>query len=292
MAISKLSKSTLLQNLAKDNDAAPLSEIIPVAIDYLILAGGGGGASGLGVNRNGGGGGAGGYLTGSTTIYRNRAYVITVGAGGAGKNTSFAAGDQGSPSSAFGLYALGGGGGGAYGYVGGGGGSGGGSGDSIAYGGNGIQASSPYGSAAQGFNGGAGRGTTSYSGAGGGGGAGALGVNSTVSETGGVGGVGLSSSITGTSITRAGGGGGARYAAGGSNLGGQGSNESSNGGNAVANTGSGGGGSCNATGGNGSGGIVIVKSPIPARLLIGSPSSGVDGAFYIYQFTGDGSITF
>jgi hypothetical protein len=112
----------------------------------------------------------------------------------------------------------------------------------------------------------------------------------------------LASSITGTSITRAGGGGGTN-AGGTGNSGGTGG-----GGNGQANTtgivgtistGSGGGGAMTNTGvgyagGNGGSGIVIISYPTSEGLAAsttGSPTQTTVGSDYVYQWTGSGSIT-
>jgi len=62
--------------------------------------------------------------------------------------------------------------------------------------------------------------------------------------------------------------------------------------NGEANTGSGGGGVSLGGGGNGGSGVVIVRSSVEATSTTGSPSVTTDGAFFIYTFTGSGSITF
>lgn len=179
----------------------------PRDVEYLIVGGGGGGGA-----RHGGGGGAGGVRSGTSSAQAAGSYPVAVGSGGAGKaawtlsgaTTSLAS--SGGSSSALGVTAAGGGRGGSGG--GGGasesGGSGGGS-----QSGTGASGNTPSTTPAQGFAGGNGSNST-WSG-GGGGGAGAVGGNSvpTGDVSGGHGGTGVASSITGTSITYAGGGGGA-----------------------------------------------------------------------------------
>ena len=82
------------------------------SIEYLIVAGGG--AGGGGSTPGGGGGGGGGFLFGNLPI-TNTSYPITVGAGGPNTPSSGAATVRnGSPSTAFGLTAIGGGGGGGF----------------------------------------------------------------------------------------------------------------------------------------------------------------------------------
>ena len=233
---------------------------------YLIVAGGGGG----GKNNFGGagGGGAGGLLgglTGSTFSATASTYTITVGAGGAGAaGTVVADGANGGNSSITGTnapaVAIGGGGGAAEtdGITGG---SGGGGGFESA---NGGAATSGQGNAG-------GRGFVD---SGGGGGAGTAGGEGTGSAAG-AGGNGVASSITGSSVTYAGGGGGGAAlfvsgvgGAGGTGGGGAGGNGGTNSG--VAGTdglGGGGGGAggdnvANAqVGGDGGDGIVILFIP-------------------------------
>ena len=213
-----------------------------VPVEYLIIGGGGGGA-----------GGAGGYVEGSVSLDFGD-YYIEIGAGGSG---------SGSDASAFGITGLGGGGGGQE------GGSGGGA------GGNDIVGAFPYGKdptqptsqwggyGNRGGNGAQSNGNNiSLRPGGGGGGAGGSGGNALGQYNGnrdvpGPGGSGRASSITGSSVTRAGGGGGSSPygpdASGGSGGGGRG-----NGTNGSQNTGSGGG----ANGGQGGSGIVIMAYPI------------------------------
>lgn len=240
-------------------------------VDYLVVAGGGGGGGYAYTGGGGAGGlrstvtatGGGGSLESALTV-TPQAYTVTVGAGGAGgANVATTAGDgtTGSDSIFSSITSAGGGGGAGYGgtTIGKSGGSGGGG----AAGGAGGSAS-PSG---QGYAGGASSGSGF---GGGGGGAGAVGAIGTGSNSGN-GGNGVASSITGSSVTYAGGGGGGASASplkgagtGGTGGGGNGGASSSNGSAATANTGSGGGGGgWNAgtgySGGNGGSGIVIVR---------------------------------
>jgi len=235
-------------------------------ITYLAIAGGGaGGASYPGYNNPAGGGGAGGYLT-STATLTNQAYTITVG-GGAASTSNGATGGNGSNtvisgSSFTSITAIGGGGGsrmddGAPPYKGRDGGSGGGS--LSAYAGG-------LGTVGQGNNGGNGGGYNTTDAGGGGGGAGGAAGLSAYSITGGP---GAYSSITGTSIARAGGGAGGatsnagNAAAGG--VGGGGNGGGPGGGGYYGkpgsdNTGGGGGGAGpQSTGGAGGSGVVIIR---------------------------------
>jgi hypothetical protein len=115
-----------------------------------------------------------------------------------------------------------------------------------------------------------------YPSSGGGGGAGGAGANA-VQYVVSAGGAGLSSSITGSSVTRAAGGTGSTY---------------QGGGNASANTGSGGNGAV----GNGGSGFVVLKFADSAELPDISAgltySASISGGFRIIQFTaGTGTVT-
>jgi hypothetical protein len=249
-------------------------------VSYIVVAGGGGG--------NGGGGGAGGFrenkspldiytaspLNGSTPItVTATAFPITVGAGGAVNNpgndsifstiTSTAGGKGGGANTPPGVN-------------GGPGGSGGGGGyicspvNNPIGGGSAGTGNTPPVSPSQGNNGEDGGSGYFYVG-GGGGGAGTIGNTGTVSpgpgtpSNGGPGGNGVATSITGSSVTRAGGGGGMRW---GCVPGTPGQGGTGGGGNAksagTANTGGGGGGiesgdpSPGSAGAGGSG-IVIIR---------------------------------
>jgi len=213
-------------------------------VEYLVIAGGGGG----GHTYYGGGGGAGGYKTGMLSVTA-QAYAITVGDGGA-QHTQ---GDNSSIASE--VVSTGGGAGGnttdSTGEAGGTGGSGGGGGNASGAGGSGTTGQGNDGGTAPAIN---------YSA--GGGGAGTAGSDN-------VGGNGLASSITGSSVTRAGGGGGGYHVGygsggtGGSGGGGQGGevNDLVESGNGTPNTGSGGGGggANDEDAGSGGSGIVIIR---------------------------------
>jgi hypothetical protein len=166
-------------------------------IDLLVVGGGGGGG-----NRAAGGGGGGGFAeTTNYTVTPGTSYSVTVGAGGAGGASSAAnSGSSGGASSFLlsgtGLVANGGGGGKDH-LTAGTGGIGGASGTATGTG----AVTSKAGGAAKG----SGTCDTNWCG-GGGGGAGFAG--SAAVTSGGNGGDGLASSITGSSVTYAGGGGG------------------------------------------------------------------------------------
>jgi len=271
-----------------------VSQISSVAaentVGYLVVAGGGSGGRSYG-----GGGGAGGFREGRNVPVDNftasplvadaptnavtltaTAFPITVGAGGAGVTTGQAAGTTGAASS-FSTISAAGGGGGAdeagtpspkaakTGGSGGGGGY-----NPAPTGGAGGAGNTPPVSPPQGNNGGTGYDFTS-NGASGGGGGGASGNGSDAQPTngGGPGANGVASSITGSPVTRAGGGGGGSgpntpgtFGSGGSGGGTPGRKGSSQPATdaGTANTGGGsGGGSCSGTSGNGGSGIVIIR---------------------------------
>ena len=278
-------------------------------VDYLVIAGGGGGGNGgPGENAStygGGGGGAGGYRTtyGSGNISGGNAaletsfvtlpspnsYTVTVGAGGAssadGNNSIFA-----SITSTFG------GAGGNQNQAGSTGGSG---------GGGGRSGSGGTGTASQGKDGGDG----DNSSGGGGGGASADGVTNTTAN--GVdGGDGLANSITGSSVTRAGGGGsgngsgnsGDSYRGfGGAGGGGNGATRNSAGTAGTANTGGGGGGGADDnlyyTGYAGGSGLVVLRYPstktitVGAGLTAGTETTDGDEKYIVFT-AGTGTISF
>jgi uncharacterized repeat protein (TIGR01451 family) len=235
---------------------------------YLVIGGGGGGGA-----IGGGGGGAGGMRSGSD-LRAAGDYAVVVGAGGAGDNrtnwpSSFSAGQNGAPSSAFGVVANGGGGGGTYntGSSNVGNGLSGGSG-----GGGSVGGAVGSGAAGQGTDGGTGTGGGGDTTGGGGGGAGQAGSNGSVSLAG-RGGDGLVSTITGAPVAYAGGGAGGGDIRGNGaapNSGGAGGGGSSNnnevGGAGTPGLGGGGAGGravddngTRSAGGNGGSGVVILR---------------------------------
>jgi hypothetical protein len=284
------------------NEGTDALEPVTYSIDFLVIAGGGGGGQDNHVPfRGAGGGGAGGYRTSTQTVSQGTVITVTVGDGGAGGGADpNVTGTSGSNSSISGsglttITSAGGGGGGGHALslqtVGVAGGSGGGAPNGQPGGAGNTPSTSP----SQGNAGGNGGGAP-YSGSGGGG-AGAVGQNEQGS-TGGAGGAGTASSITGSSVTRAGGGGGngsTTGGAGGSGGGGAGgSGENGSAGSGTANTGGGGGGS-SATGGSGSGGKGVVILSVPTALYssttTGSPTVTTSGSNTILQFNGSGSYT-
>jgi hypothetical protein len=248
--------------------------------DFLVIAGGGGG--------NIGAGGSGGYRTSvgtngggastesSLSLLINTSYTVTIGAGGAayttGNNSVFSTvtsngGGRGSDGGDLATLNGGSGGGGR---------------------------NSNGGTGSQGYNGGSSSSTTS---GGGGGGAGQVGSNSS-GTTGAKGGDGIASTITGSSVTRGGGGGGGGQGAGGAaGSGGGGAGGSGAGSSGTSNTGGGGGGGYGSAGGAGGSGVVIIK--YPSTLTISNPGGGLtssttsSGGFNITTFTaGTGNIQF
>jgi len=257
-------------------------------VGYMVVAGGGGG--GLGATNSGGGGGAGGFREGRNVPIDNftasplvadaptnavtvtaTSFPITVGGGGGGITLpSNGQGNPGSNSVFSTIISAGGGGGGSQNNSSGVGLSGG-SGGGAAFnsgGASGGSGNTPSVSPAQGNDGGDNAGDGGSQAASGGGGAAAAG--SGAPQTGpapsrqGNGGNGVASSITGSSVTRAGGGGGnisdtpaCGGASGGTGGGGPGGTAGT-----VNTGGGGGGGSTNSTSspsGSGGSGIVIIR---------------------------------
>jgi len=270
----------------------------PYTINYLIVAGGGGSAGNIG-----GGGGAGGLLTSTTNLSSGTVYTITVGAGGsAGAGSPGGAGTQGSNSSITGLTAAVGGG---YGGTGAGaaGGSGGGAGYSTGSTSPGTNAGGS-GTSGQGNAGGSSQfgGPGSYAAAGGGGGASAVGANATTTGSGGggAGGNGTASSITGSSVTYAGGGGGtglSSVGSGGTGGGGPAASTSpgASGTAGTANTGGGGGGGGTGGGPGAAGGSGVVILSIPTAtysgIITGSPTVTTSGSNTVVKYTATGTYT-
>ena len=317
MATKSFSNSSIKTGL-KASVFKAITAAVPttgISVQYLVIGGGGGGAY-----DNGGGGGSGGYrcnVTGENSgggasaepaLYVPSAtYTISIGAGGTGcsGNGSTVENTEGTPSYLTGtgvtpIVSVGGGKAASYRYNAGRGGSGGGMHR------NNSSGVSNFGAGLkdQGYAGGSG-----YLGikGGGGGGAGAIGGDAPASSSGagGAGGNGVASSITGSSVTRGGGGGGGSEgnpgtnAAGGSGGGGTGGARyaTTDGGNGSANTGGGGGGteynpSNSTVVGNGGSGVVIIRATQAASATTGSPTATTSGSWYIYTFTGSGSITY
>lgn len=228
----------------------------PLAVDYLVVAGGGTGTSG---------GGAGGLLQGNLPVTAGTSYTVTVGAGGAGGS------NNNGNNSVFGSITTTGGGGGIS--VSGGSGSGG-----YATGSYGGQAVSGQGN--QGGNGD----TSGTQSGGGGGGAGSRGLPA-IGTIAGNGGAGIASDISGTRTVYAGGGGGGAAGTGGGLGGAGGGGQGSVNGTPVtagtANTGGGGGGAYYSANANGGSGIVILSYPdtyAAAASTTGSPTISTSGS--------------
>ena len=277
------------------NDGAVANEV-PQAysgVSYLVIAGGGGGGHGYTGGYYAGGGGAGGYRNSyaSETSGRNSStestisltpgavYTVTVGAQGAAGASNGLNGSNGTNSSIVGtgvnIVSTGGGfgmgGNTSAGNSAGDGGCGGGGADGNQY----SSATGGSGTAGQGFDGGnvPGNDNGGASGAG----AGGAGVNYSGANMNG--GAGLASSITGSSVTRAVGGGGSR------------SSPSSN----SANTGDGGDGSTNnlVTPTPGATGVVIIRIPTAnySGTTTGSPTVTTQGSDKVLVFNSSGSVT-
>lgn len=269
-----------------------------VSVDYLVVAGGGGGGGYLG------GGGAGGYKEGVVTLNRGTTYTIDIGTPGGAGGSSGAKGTNGLASSISGtgltqILSTGGGGGGGLttNSAGNAGGSGGGGGTTGTTTPAAAGAASPSG---EGNAGGTGNSDgVSYSNGGGGGGANSVGVAAT-STNAGNGGSGKTWTIN-SQVYAAGGGGGVDNSAktigtGGSSIGGNGAKSNvSIATTGSANTGSGGGGGLGTgiyVGKNGGSGVVVIRSVTIAASTTGSPTVTTPTGYYLYTFTGDGSITF
>jgi hypothetical protein len=278
----------------------------PYNADFLVIAGGGSGGS-----HAGGGAGAGGYRTSygtgnisggngavepSLQFTPGTVYTITVGGGGAAINNRD--GNQGANSSISGsgistITSLGGGRGRGgvsigTGYAGGSG----------SGGVSNTGTLSPAGGAGTSGQGHAGGANNANWGTGGGGGAGSVGGNGQ-GAAGGVGGSGQASSITGSSVTRAGGGGGSGQTAG-AGAGGSGGGGNGRGNNNIgtmdgsANTGSGGGGNHSSAGNAGAGGSGVVILRIPTASYSGTQTGAsvtTSGSDTILTFNSSGTYT-
>jgi hypothetical protein len=263
MSTKSLTRSTLNSNF-RYNSMLAGTPAFPLILEYLLIAGSGGGGSVGSSGEGGAGSGAGGRLliTTESPLSLDTNYAVTIGGGGTGGPTSYNAGSRGTNSTFFGSTAQGGGGGAAYASGAGSGGSGGGGARNATGGGGGTPG--------QGFNGG------NYAGGrqGGGGGAGGPGDNGDVAGHP-KGGAGVASSITGTSVTLAIGGG---------------SQYSSRSGDSQANTGNGARGIQGVGNGRGGGsGVLILRYPNLYTVTVGNGLSGttaVDGTSKVTTITG------
>jgi hypothetical protein len=296
------------------NEGTDALSAVPYSVDFLVVAGGGGAGGNSTDSYSGGGGGAGGYRNSYLTetsggggsseaslgFNIGTVYTITVGAGGAGGNTSpndpSGAGTIGANSSISGtgittITSTGGGGGCSSGGSANGSATSGGSG-----GGANVSKNVGSGTANQGY---AGAISTATAGAGGGGGASQTPTANSGNNSGN-GGNGLASSITGSSVTRGGGGSGGNYGGtpGTGGTGGGGNSSTGAGTAGTANTGGGGGaGRSNIgiayTGGAGGSGVVILRMPTAnySGTTTGSPTVTTDGSDKVIVFNASGSIT-
>lgn len=247
-----------------------------LSVQVLVVGGGGGGGNFLA-----GGGGGGGLVYNASKAITPGTYTVTVGAGGAGSLTPTSPGGNGGNSSALGITAFGGGGGGSINSPAGGSGGCGGGGWTP-------------GTGSQGGNGNSGVG---FGGGGGGGASGSPGVSPGTVQRGQD---GLAFSISGSSVTYAGGGGGWNDSgmatasnnaggAGGGGAGGVGSMTSGSGAaNAVNGTdglGGGGGGTDRiGNGGNGGCGVVIIAynmAGAASTSTVGTLTSDASGALVV-----------
>jgi len=229
-----------------------------VRLQYLVIAGGGGGGGGVGVE-NGSGGGAGGMIEQTVDDIKGETFTISVGAGGSlGTYSPWTAGGNGGNSvlsngSWLIATAIGGGGGSAY--------------NLGAYDKNGGSGGAPGALALQpsqtGYSFGYGHNGAYHAGGGGAGGTGG----------GEVGGAGRASTITGSSVVYAIGGGGSTLSA--WSYGGGGNAPNSHG-----------------NGQAGKAGVVILRVSKVAKSYTGSPTITSVGSDTVYKFTGAGSITF
>ena len=243
----------------------------PTSVDYLVVGGGASGGAGIA-----GGGGAGGFreskspvagtytasplATPTAITVAAQTYPITVGAGGAATGPGNVRGTSGSNSVFSTITSAGGGAGAGYNSPANTGGSGGGGAGLAAT--SGANGNTPPVSPPQGFGGGNGAPGNNRGGAGGGG---ASAVGASTTDNGANGGAGIATAITGSSVTRAGGGAGGSDSGGGTGGSGGGGNGGA-GGSApsvtvgTANTGGGGGGGGPGVNGkSGGSGVVILR---------------------------------
>lgn len=302
--IARVLPGVSVQLLKTDTDSwsVTFGTIVSAALtSYLIVAGGASGGTGNATVNGNGGGGAGGLLSGTSNLAFGTTYTITVGAGGASP-AGASNGNSGSNSSALGFTSNGGGGGAnlaADGVSGGSGGGGGGASSSNALSLGGAA------TVGQGFAGGGGQSSNVDANlqVGGGGGGAASAGGTGLGGSGGAGGSGASNSITGSSVTYAGGGGGGKRTTSGGTAGAGGSGGGGNGGAdangsaGTANRGGGGGGAgvngTLRTGGAGGSGIVILSIPtgLYTGTTTGSPTVTTSGSNTILTFNSSGSYT-
>ncbi len=324
MAIRKVSTSSINTGSKTSNFWDQNTLVWNNTVDFLVVAGGGSGGGNHGAGGGAGGlrssvkaTGGGGVLENKLTVNPGTTYTITVGSGGARYFGNINGRGNAGTNSVFHTITS----------TGGGGGQNWSSGSVTIDNGGGLSnsGSTSTGISNQLYAGGSVSSSGTY--AGGGGGAGGAGRQGAVDApgTGGYGGVGLAVDITGTSVYYAGGGGAGGHSPttfswgpfgiGGLGGGGDGGRFygtealSLSGSDGQPNTGGGGGGSGknklndNSTIANGPGfsanysgaggsGVVIIRALKAAASTTGSPTYTTIGSYHIYQFNGDGSITF
>jgi len=287
-------------------ESSAVSFVTAFSVDYLVVAGGGGGGTNYGGGGAGGlrstvtaSGGTPGTVESALVLTSGNNYSVTVGGGGIGTNypAQLYTNTNGNDSIFSTITSLGGGlGGGAYSNSGGNGGSGGGGSLYAGWGSNG------QGTAGQGHAGGSSQ--AHAAGGCGGGGASAVGSNGSGS-TSGPGGAGREISITGSSVTYAGGGGGGGYggtgAAGGAGGGGNGAVMDGTATAGAVNTGGGGGANGGGSAGRaeaGGSGVVILRYPDTRTITVGTGLTASDtnasaGAGYKYTriTAGSGNVS-
>lgn len=280
--------STLLAGSWVDITSTSITIIATTApVSYLAVGGGGAGGARGGTAGVGGGGGAGQMATSSASLAVG-AYAITIGAGGV---AGAASGANGSSTIIASVVTAIGGGGGGQGAASGGSASNGANGGSGGGGGGSKNSSNTTGgTGSAGNNGGGGITETGNPGSGGGGGAGAVGTGAADigggNANGGNGGNGTASSISGASVTYAGGGAGLGNSNGSAGTGGGGGQNAAG----TANTGGGAGGSSGATGFAGGTGIAIISYPTGSLTATGG-SITTSGGNTIHTFTTSGTFT-
>ena len=284
----------------------------PTEVDYLIVAGGGGSANDLG-----GGAGAGGArhsygIPGQAPIAAipPGTYPVVIGGGGTAACSGADTNTPGVNSVFYCITATGGGAGGYQngpgrsacnqGYPGGSGGGGTGNGPYPAGAPGGAGNTPPF-SPVQGFNGGLGAFTSGNMSGGGGGGAGEVGADGTDagSGNGGRGGVGITSCITGSPVSYAGGGGGnGEDIAGGASpcgTGGAGATGPGAGTAGATNKGGGAGGGAYGVGAAGGPGVVVTRFPGLSTVTVTPCTNTVStlpaGAGKVAKFTVSGILT-
>ena len=307
--INNATVTLIYQDATKGWTANNIEEnVIPITVDYLVVAGGASGGAGY----YAGAGGAGGYRTSygdasvsALSLIAGTNYTVTIGAGGAVQSDQTTVGNSGNNSVFTTITSAGGGGGGSRNEGGSSGpraGLAGGSGGGTAYGYAGGAGNTPSVTPSQGNAGGQAQSGNTY-GSGGGGATTAGGGTNTNNN----GGAGAANSITGSSVTYAGGGGGGGYepnydtgtggAGGGGNGGDFGTGAAATAGTSNTGGGGGGGGGPNGSANNGAAGgsgIVILRYTNSFTISGLSGTTTTVGTDKVTTFTnaGTGNIQF